>query len=279
MGNRVSNLWCTKTNLAIKDKESKENSNSNSNSKVKRESKRRFRQRRLSLNCIARETDNSENKAAKEPVVLVHKPSASLPRHSKLLQTDENPPPESKENKEEFKKQTENKQTTVIPNETTIFSTATATATPTNKSLYTNSAALPPRVEKNLLETVKPVPPIQGFKNTFSSPLINSSSIADKSTNISSSSPPSLLSSPSRQFSTTNTTTLDVVDSPIRVLATTRTEDILTREKLTCSVSSLKKSTMKFNTDLTTTTTTSTVKVRFIYLLLLLLIHKATLGI
>ncbi|TMW52039.1 hypothetical protein DOY81_002891 [Sarcophaga bullata] len=254
MGNRVSNLLCTKTNLAIKDKDS----NENSNSKVKRESKRRFRQRRLSLNCIARETDTtSENKSVKEPV-LVHKPSASLPRHSKLLQTDENPPlTEPAVKKEDFPKETvgittttTSEQTTVIPNEKIFFSTAT---TPNKTSLYTTTSTLPARVE-NLLESVKPVP-IESFKNTFSSPLINSSA------NISLSSPPSSsLSTPAKKFSTA-TTPLDVVDSPIRVLATTRTEDILTREKLTCSVSSLKKSTMKFNTDLTTTTSTSTVKV------------------
>lgn len=245
MGNRVSNLWCTKTNLAIKDKESSEYS------KAKRESKRRFRQRRLSLSCITREADSNKNKNSKEPV-LVHKPSALLPRHSKLLEKEKSTEPELEDNKEEVPqaiKITEKVSTLAISNE----NTTSPSPSTTNKSLHT--IATLPHVE-NPLESVKQVP-FQSLRNTFSSPI--NSSIAGNSTNISSSA--SLSSTPAKKFSTA---TLDVVDSPIRVLATTRTEDILTREKLTCSVSSLKTSTMKFNTDLTTTTTSSTAKVRFV---------------
>ncbi|XP_037823952.1 uncharacterized protein LOC119612261 [Lucilia sericata] len=243
MGNRVSNLWCKKTNLAIKDKEF------NENTKVKRESKRRFRQRRLSLNCITREPSQ---KASEEPV-LVHKPSASLPRHTKLSTPERNfntaatttttttlQPKEVRKEKEEV---TTNLETKELRESQLV-----------NENLRQESKAyssLPPTTAKELNTEQKPVLHNNSIFNTnsFGVNLTSSQPRLNSFTPISS----TTLSSPS---STCSNATIDVVDSPIRVLATTKTQDILTSEKLTCttsSISSLKtKATMKFNSDLTT---------------------------
>ncbi|XP_073836198.1 sterile alpha and armadillo motif isoform X4 [Musca autumnalis] len=87
MGNRVSTLWCKKTNLPIshnKDTPNKTSDNSsdlNTRESPKRTSKRRFLQRRLSLNWITRE--NGTRSSQQEPVE-VHRGASTLPRRLKL---------------------------------------------------------------------------------------------------------------------------------------------------------------------------------------------------
>ncbi|XP_059224071.1 uncharacterized protein DDB_G0271670 [Stomoxys calcitrans] len=94
MGNRVSTLWCRKSNLAIKTNNESEHSSDHNQSKTKtnaftshkkRESKRRFRQRRLSLNCMTREADTPPNN---EEPVQIHRNSNTLPRRLKLNTVD-----------------------------------------------------------------------------------------------------------------------------------------------------------------------------------------------
>lgn len=235
MGNRVSNLWCKKTNL---DKEL------NENTKSKREPKRRFKQRRLSLNCMTRENSAKSTQES----VLVHKPSSSLPRNSKLSTPERN-----------FAAIAQNQtETKVFKVEEKPKESPTTNENLIKESISNSSplTASPKSVANKPLDShdQKPVCFTNSLHNTNSNsfgvvnlekPPLNSFSPISSS-----------LSSPSTCSPTSSPAiTIDVLDSPIRVLATTKTQDILTSEKLTCttsSISSLKTATMKFNADSTT---------------------------
>lgn len=259
MGNRVSNLWCKKTNLAIKDKEF------NENTKVKRESKRRFKQRRLSLNCITREPNAKPN----EEPVLVHKPSSTLPRHTKLStpekQTQQsNSQAEDQQNPDLEKESQETKNQEKVSEILESPKSNNLKLSEESSTVVSNSTTASPSLKTPKEFTTSPISPHENIKPVWSTnSIFNTNSFGSLNTNLeqkrfNSFSPKtisSLSSSPSRTPSTNcSNSTIDVVDSPIRVLATTKTQDILTREKLTCTTSSISslKTAMKFNTDLTT---------------------------
>lgn len=89
MGNRVSTLWCKKTNLPITqiseettNKTSEKSCDLKTRDSPRRASKRRFLQRRLSLNWITRES-GTRNQKVEEPVE-VHRTVSTLPRRLKL---------------------------------------------------------------------------------------------------------------------------------------------------------------------------------------------------
>lgn len=214
MGNRVSTLWCKKSNLAIKhsndesDKSREQNANEipqgisfKQRDTTKRESKRRFLQRRLSLNCMTRDSGGGE-RSAEEPV-RIHRNSNTLPRRLKL-------------------------------NNETAEEPATTNEEPS--------------------AIVTPVNSLQNSEQISDSKSSGFSEISPNSaSDLKNSSPPP----PPPQIS------VDEVDGPckpitsnsadtFKVLTSTKT-DLLTREKVTCNVSSTQISRMKFNTDLNNT--------------------------
>uniref|UniRef100_A0A1I8PLK8 Uncharacterized protein n=1 Tax=Stomoxys calcitrans TaxID=35570 RepID=A0A1I8PLK8_STOCA len=222
MGNRVSTLWCRKSNLAIKTNNESEHSSDHNQSKTKtnaftshkkRESKRRFRQRRLSLNCMTREADTPPNN---EEPVQIHRNSNTLPRRLKLNTADS-----SKES---------------------------LASSPNDTKVGENSEIQLPEVSNTNSSVFLPEIPIIAISDENSCE--NSVDVVDGPLPI-----------PSALFGNLKKT-VNVGDSPLaspktsplgsyKVLTSTKT-DLLTRQKLTCSVATSQVTRMKINTDINT---------------------------
>ncbi|GBP12115.1 hypothetical protein EVAR_69563_1, partial [Eumeta japonica] len=233
MGNRATVICGVKTNLAIKDKEQ-----TNEHTKTKRDSKRRIKQRQLSLNCMTREASQTSQQ---EPVVPVHNFSTSLPRNTKLSIPENNlntiklesEPKPGAEVSQQFQEQNSLIATTSSETKQSLLSLS--------KEFSSSCCSNP--VEKKLTFQKRNQKPVT--TNSLSKTNLNSLS-ANKPTQ------PGL-----KCFSTipsSSSTIIDVIDSACSCAGNNKNSRYFNKRltRTTSNISTLKTSAMKFNSDLAT---------------------------